>query len=129
MRATCREPSSSLLVSRAGGQDRPPAVIWEDRMAGQGDQGTGKHPHKSAAEPYPHTKEGGRKEDDRRESHSGSSSQKHEGKSESRGREQGQARGGERSGGSDDDLKSREYTDAQGNVHHHTKTYTEQHKK
>jgi hypothetical protein len=27
-----------------------------------------------------------------------------------------------------DDLKAREYTDAQGNVHHHTKAYMEQHK-
>ncbi len=36
-----------------------------------------------------------------------------------------QARSGE-SGGSDD-LKSREYKDAEGNVHHHTKTYMEQH--
>lgn len=26
----------------------------------QGTQGTGKHPHKSAAEPYPHTKESGK---------------------------------------------------------------------
>ena len=31
--------------------------------------------------------------------------------------------------GSDDaDLKSREYTDAQGNVHHHTKAYMDSHK-
>ncbi|RYC34014.1 hypothetical protein D3273_01830 [Lichenibacterium minor] len=28
----------------------------------------------------------------------------------------------------DADLKSREYTDAQGNVHHHTKAYMESHK-
>jgi hypothetical protein len=32
------------------------------------------------------------------------------------------------SGGSaDDDLKSREYRDEQGNIHHHTKAYQEQH--
>jgi hypothetical protein len=30
--------------------------------------------------------------------------------------------------GQSDDLKAREYTDAQGNVHHHTKAYMEQHK-
>lgn len=30
--------------------------------------------------------------------------------------------------GSDADLKSREYTDAQGNVHHHTKAYMDGHK-
>lgn len=28
----------------------------------------------------------------------------------------------------DADLKAREYTDAEGNVHHHTKKYAEQHK-
>ena len=31
-------------------------------------------------------------------------------------------------GGDDADLKAREYTDAQGNVHHHTKAYMESHK-
>ena len=91
-------------------------------MASQGGQGTGKHPHKSAEEPYPHTKEGSGKEKGQRESHSGSG-----GRSEGHGQ---QAGGGERSGGSgSEDLKAREYKDAQGNVHHHTKTYMEDHKK
>ncbi len=31
-------------------------------------------------------------------------------------------------GAEDADLKAREYTDAEGNVHHHTRTYMEQHK-
>jgi hypothetical protein len=38
------------------------------------------------------------------------------------------AQGASKSGGSDG-LKSREYKDAQGNVHHHTKTYEQQHGK
>ncbi|MBV8095637.1 MAG: hypothetical protein JO110_20875 [Acetobacteraceae bacterium] len=52
------------------------------------------------------------------------------GGSQGRG-EQSQAQGGSRSGGQgeSDDLKSREYRDAQGNVHHHTRTYIEQHGK
>lgn len=31
-------------------------------------------------------------------------------------------------GGEAEDLKSREYKDEQGNIHHHTKTYMEQHR-
>lgn len=34
----------------------------------------------------------------------------------------------ESQGGGGDDMKSREYKDADGNVHHHTRTYMEQHK-
>jgi hypothetical protein len=57
-------------------------------------------------------------------------------KSEKGGREQKSARKQEeRQGGEQErqagpsDLKEREYTDAQGNVHHHTRTYQEQHGK
>src|SRR5689334_16754660 len=59
-------------------------------MAGQ--QGTGKHPHKSSAEPYPHTKDGGRGEGsgskDQR-AHSSSRSSESEGRAESTGAEPG----------------------------------------
>jgi hypothetical protein len=80
-----------------------------------GQQGTGKHGHKDTQEPYPHTKD-----------NEGGQAQKASG---------GQGRnddGGSRSGGRQDsdggsDLKAREYRDDQGNVHHHTKTYMEQH--
>ena len=37
------------------------------------------------------------------------------------------SRGGT-SGAEPDDLKSREYKDADGNIHHHTRAYQEQHK-
>jgi hypothetical protein len=95
-------------------------------MASQGGQGTGKHSHKSTSEPYPHTKDGGGREGEHRESRS-DSGQHGGGRSESHGR---QAGGGEKSGGSgSEDLRAREYKDAQGNVHHHTKTYMEDHKK
>ena len=42
-----------------------------------------------------------------------------------------QSSGGSRSesSGESSDLKSREYKDAQGNIHHHTRTYQEQHGK
>lgn len=63
----------------------------------QGAQGTGKHPHKSAAEPYPHTKDGGSKG----------------GKSADDGKKRAR---------SDGDLASREYKDKDGNVHHHTRS-------
>jgi hypothetical protein len=86
-----------------------------------GAQGTGKHPHKSTQEPHPHTKE---------------ASQHHESEGKASGHRDGhradQAHAGSkpesaRSGG--DDLKQREYKDAQGETHHHTKTYMEQHDK
>lgn len=73
------------------------------------EQGTGKHPHKSSEEPFPHHES------------------KQADQSQSRGNKGQERSGGEQSQDSDD-LKSREYTDAQGNVHHHTRTYEEQHK-
>jgi len=100
-------------------------------MAGsQGGQGTGKHPHKSSEEPYPHTKESGRSGDDRKErrSESQSSGRHHQASGgESQGR--GESGGGQGRGSGSDDLKQREYRDEKGEVHHHTKTYMEQHKK
>ncbi len=83
------------------------------------DTGTGKHPHKSAEEPYPHT----------RESQSGGGSKSHSGGQEQKGREHGgghERKGGESGGG--ESLKSREYKDGSGETHHHPKTYVEQHK-
>jgi hypothetical protein len=77
----------------------------------RGQQGTGKHPHKDSAEPYPHTKETGGQH---RGDHGGE-----------RGGQGGQSGSESRDGGGDD-LKSREYRDAQGNVHHHTHTSREQ---
>ncbi len=75
------------------------------------EQGTGKHPHKSAEDPRPHTKESGNAGHE-----SGSKSQK-----TSAGNERQNSSG-------NDDLKEREYTDSKGEVHHHTHTYSEQHK-
>jgi hypothetical protein len=110
-----------------------------DMAENKGQQGTGRHPHKSTEEPYPHTKEegtahgrsqgsggsqgrshdggshsqshGGGRDDNR--SHAGSQGRSHE--SQSQGREQ------------EDDLKSREYRGEDGQIHHHTRTYMEQH--
>lgn len=63
----------------------------------------------------------------------GKSSGEHGGSHASKGSEQHsggkQGASGESRGGESDDLKSREYKDAQGNVHHHTRTYQEQHGK
>jgi hypothetical protein len=83
-----------------------------------GEQGTGKHPHKSTEEPYPHTKDqkGGQRERGEQGGRGG-------GDREAQARE---ASGDQ--GGQSDDLKSREYRDDKGEVHHHTRTYQEQHK-
>jgi hypothetical protein len=87
-------------------------------MAHESEKGTGRHPHKSTEEPWHHT-----------ESRSGErSAERMEGRSgEDRGTEnRGSRSDGERSeaGPSSDrqDLKSREYRDKNGEIHHHTHT-------
>jgi hypothetical protein len=91
-------------------------------VAGHDQQGTGKHGHKDTQEPYPH--------------HQGGSQQGHERGGSQGGSQQGGERGGSQSGsqqasgqGEQESLKRREYTDEKGDVHHHTKTYMEQHGK
>jgi hypothetical protein len=75
----------------------------------QDDKGTGKHPHKRTSEPHPHTKQSGGKEQ---------SSQSHGMRASGAG-----ASGSRGSQGSESsDLKSREYRDKDGNIHHHTHT-------
>jgi hypothetical protein len=82
-------------------------------------QGTGRHPHKDTQEPWPHTKdnEGG---------HGRADESRH-----SQSRDQGSPVGGSHDGGHDReeeaDLKRREYRGEDGEIHHHTKTYMEQH--
>jgi hypothetical protein len=114
-------------------------------MATQGvPQGTGKHGHRDSKEPYPHhdAQKGG-EQGGARSAESGRRGGEHrgsEGGSEHRGGEHrgsqasGEHRGGEHRGaqgggeGGPEDLKAREYRDVEGNVHHHTRTYMEQHK-
>lgn len=83
-------------------------------------QGTGRHPHKSTEEPYRHTRENqsSSSPSGSREMHAGSQSASHSAGSS-----------GSHSGSGSSDLKSREYKDAQGNIHHHTKTFEQQHGK
>jgi hypothetical protein len=66
-------------------------------------QGTGKHPHKSTEEPYPHHES------------SASGGKKDSGKSENR-------QAGSQPQNESRDLKEREYKDKDGNIHHHTHT-------
>lgn len=91
-------------------------------MAGQDQKGTGKHGHKDTQEPWPH-----------HQGQQGSSQHSRQGsgsRSSESGRSGGEHRSGHEGGGSgSESLKEREYRDAQGNVHHHTKTYMEQHGK
>jgi hypothetical protein len=63
-------------------------------MPNRGEQGTGRHPHKSTAESEKGHKASGR---------------------------------GSESSGESSDLKSREYRDKDGNIHHHTRTYERDH--
>lgn len=99
-------------------------------MATSTQQGTGKHPHKSAAEPEPHheaptttgskstssTSNGG---SHKAESHK---AEPHKAESHKKGAEP------QASSNGSSDLESRAYTGPDGQEHHHTKTYMEQHK-
>lgn len=80
-------------------------------------QGTGRHGHKDSKEPYPHTKSGGGQKMQ-------ASSRGGGGGNGSDGGSRQESRG---SGG--ENLQGREYRDAQGNIHHHTNTYMQQHGK
>jgi hypothetical protein len=81
------------------------------------EKGTGQHAHKSSEEPYPHHEAPTtRGESGSSRSSSGSSSS--HSSSSSSGREES----GSGSSSNDSDLKSREYRDNEGNVHHHTRT-------
>jgi len=77
------------------------------------EKGTGKHPHKSTEQPRPHQE--GPSEKKGAESHKGES---HKNESESRHSS---------ASGESGDLKEREYRDSKGEIHHHTRTYQEQH--
>ncbi len=90
-------------------------------MAQSHEQGTGKHAHKSSEEPYPHHEaptQSGSSSGDSKES---SSHTRQGPKSSGSGSGQSSSQGS-------DDQKSREYRDKDGNIHHHTTTYEEQHK-
>ena len=89
-------------------------------MAEKDEQGTGKQPHKSSEDPRPHHEAAAAKAGQGSGSHSGSESKGGHSTSSASSKGAGQQ--------DSSDLKSREYTDAQGNVHHHTKAYEEQHK-
>lgn len=105
-------------------------------MAQDNQQGTGKHSHKSTDEPYHHTKQASGSSSHSGSSHGGSAGP--QGSTGSRQQESGGQQSGSRShsgsgssgpSGGSSDLKSREYKDEQGNVHHHTHTYEQQHGK
>jgi hypothetical protein len=105
----------------------------------QDQKGTGKHGHKDTEEPWPHHGQGSGSQ-----SEQGGSSSRKSGGSKTSGsgggsktsgsgggsKASGSGSGGSRSsGGEDPSLKQREYRDKDGEVHHHTRTYQEQHGK
>ena len=99
-------------------------------MAQSDRQGTGRHPHKSTEELHPHTKDN-RGEDEHRSrsshaAHSGGS--EHGSHRSSHGAERNEGSRSEQRGSEDADLKQREYKDEKGEIHHHTRTYQEQHR-
>ena len=90
----------------------------------KGQQGTGRHPHKSTDEPWPHTKDEGAQHG---RSHGGgheAESRPHGGSHQSH---QTQSRGRDHDREEEADLKRREYRGEDGQIHHHTRTYMEQH--
>ncbi len=110
-------------------------------MATSTEQGTGKHKHKSAEEPFPHAKNG-KGEEQQAKSNGGAKGEQQQSKSNGGGKGEQQSNGpgakgsetaskssGSQADGSGDsaDLKAREYTGPDGEVHHHTKKYQEQH--
>lgn len=103
-------------------------------MAAQDDrQGTGRHPHKNTEEPRPHTRESQAHSDrNQGQSHQGEArDQRSSGSHSHRGSDhssQGSSHGRASQPSSEEaDLKRREYRDEKGAVHHHTRTYMEQH--
>ena len=95
-------------------------------MAAQNDR---RHPHKSTEEPYPHTRESqGHSSRDQGQSHQGRARGQHSSESSSRrGADHSSQPRSSQSSSDNADLKRREYRDEKGEVHHHTRTYMEQH--
>lgn len=83
-------------------------------MASQQGQGTGHDAHKSSEEPYPHKEAPSTRGESR-----GSESSQSSSRSSARESQSGSS---SRSSSESSDLKSREYRDKEGNVHHHTRT-------
>jgi hypothetical protein len=96
-------------------------------MAQSDRQGTGRHPHKDTQEPFPHTKDN---EPDGEHRSRSSQTSSHSGGSERsmHGSRHDESSRSEHRGSEDADLKQREYRDEKGEVHHHTRTYMEQHR-
>lgn len=86
-------------------------------------EGTGRHPHKKTEEPWPHTKEQGKQQAGKVEAQpSAGAGAARAREAEKREPEKAESRPEQQ------DLKQREYRDEQGNIHHHTRTFMQQHK-
>ncbi len=105
-------------------------------MAQSEREGTGHHPHKSSEEPYPHHEAPTTRNEGREDSGSHRASERSESSRESEGKrdsgrhssEESQRSSRSQSGSEgESDLKSREYRAPDGEIHHHTTTYMEQH--
>lgn len=90
-----------------------------------GQEGTGKHGHKDTKEPWPHTQDqrsaGGREDSGRSGGSENRSDRRSDGRSDGSSQEASSREEKE-------SLERREYRDDNGEVHHHTRTYEEQHR-
>lgn len=89
-------------------------------MTDKSEQGKGKHAHKDSAEPWPHTKEPGKQQQQ-----SGKQSEMRAESRQSGGAQERQSGSSKGQAEQEKDLKAREYRDKQGNIHHHTHTSSE----
>ncbi|MGD9616140.1 MAG: hypothetical protein AB7H90_11670 [Alphaproteobacteria bacterium] len=97
----------------------------------KGQQGTGRHPHKSTDEKRPHTKDEGKQHGRAHGSH-GDDNRSHGGERDDGNQLHGrshetQSHGRDHDREKEADLKRREYRGEDGQIHHHTRTYMEQH--
>lgn len=108
------EHDGRLKENREAGRTKSTTPASAARAQGKNEEGGGAHERGRG-------QGGGRGDASQGGEKSGSGARAEAGR-ESGGRDQS-------SGGGADDLKSREYTDEKGEVHHHTRAYMEQHKK
>jgi|YelNatPaOPRAMG01_1025707.scaffolds.fasta_scaffold192092_2 hypothetical protein len=89
-------------------------------------EGTGRHPHKKTEEPWPHAKEEGKQQGGKAEAEQSGPAGAARAREQEKGGGRQQLKGESRE--ARQDLKEREYRDEAGNIHHHTRTFMEQHK-
>lgn len=117
------EHDGRLKENREAGVTKGTTEASAKRTGASGHKGESSH--KGEAKASSHKGEASHKGDT---THKSESSHKGESKAASHKGESSHKGEGGNKGDESADLKSREYKDAEGNIHHHTRTYGEQHK-